>query len=82
MPAAFAGWKPALPGFARPEAVPAVSIITEVRPIGNWNWQLATFPHWQHLPHLHLRLEENAERKAQAAGDGRPRGMAAPHEAE
>ena len=17
-------------------------------PIGNWNWQLATFPHWQH----------------------------------
>ena len=49
LPAAFAGWKPALPGFVRPEAASPSRIDQRRRhPIGNWNWQLATFPHWQH----------------------------------
>ncbi len=33
------------------------------RPIGNWNWPLATLPHWQHLPYLHLFREKSPSRR-------------------
>ena len=52
LPAALGGAAPrrARPNNpARPEAPPQPLRSAQRRhPIGNWNWQLATFPHWQH----------------------------------